>query len=47
MFAFYFTVKEALLFYKQKMKYFDSYWNYAEIGIIISCYTTVILYVMR
>lgn len=46
-FTFFFTVKELRLMIKEKKHYFDSYWSYAEVAVIIGCYVAIILYVMR
>ncbi|XP_068233382.1 polycystin-1-like [Palaemon carinicauda] len=47
LFVIYFTFKETRLFYKMRRHYFDSYWSYAEIAIIIASYIGIILYVLR
>lgn len=46
-FVVYYTVHEIRLFYKQRRRYFDTYWSYAEIAIIIASYTALTVYFLR
>uniref|UniRef100_A0A0P4VV82 Polycystin cation channel PKD1/PKD2 domain-containing protein n=1 Tax=Scylla olivacea TaxID=85551 RepID=A0A0P4VV82_SCYOL len=36
-----------MLMYRQRCKYFQNYWSYAEIAIIIACYLGIAIYVLR
>lgn len=47
LFVIYFTGRELLLLYRQRCKYFQNYWSYAEMAIIVACYLGIIIYVLR
>lgn len=47
LFVIYFTGREALLMYRQRCKYFQNYWSYAEMGILVACYLGIVIYVLR
>ncbi|XP_064105654.1 uncharacterized protein LOC135215142 [Macrobrachium nipponense] len=47
LFVLYFTFKEIRLLYQQKRRYFDSYWSYAELSIIVASYIGMLLYALR
>lgn len=47
LFVIYFTGREMLLMYRQRCRYFQNYWSYAEIAILIACYLGIIIYVLR
>lgn len=47
LFVIYFTGHELLLLYRQRCKYFQNYWSYAEMAIIVASYLGIIIYVLR
>ncbi|XP_071550540.1 polycystin-1-like [Panulirus ornatus] len=46
-FVVYFTIREVVFFYKQRLKYFDNYWSYAEIAILLASYSAIVVYIFR
>ncbi|KAA0184849.1 hypothetical protein HAZT_HAZT003931 [Hyalella azteca] len=47
LFVAYFTVMELRLLVRLKKKYFENYWSYVEIGLIVAGYSAIVLYVLR
>ncbi|XP_042202967.1 polycystic kidney disease protein 1-like 2 [Homarus americanus] len=47
MFVVYYTVREMYLFCKTKWSYFNNYWSYAEIAIILVSYVAIVVYTLR
>lgn len=47
LFVIYFTGRELVFMYQQRCKYFQNYWSYAEMAIIVACYLGIVIYVLR
>ncbi|KAK3877407.1 hypothetical protein Pcinc_017874, partial [Petrolisthes cinctipes] len=47
LFVIYFTLREIYYMYKQGFSYWRNYWSYAEVAILLACYTAILLYIFR